>query len=361
MWSFLVGRREGLERTWARPAVKLADASILLVASTTYLCYVFQLLTPAFWSAGLGDWGDPYFINYLLEHWHHSVWTLADPSSPPMFFPAPKTLGYSHGLILYVPFYLPVRQVLNAFQAYNLMLVFVLETGIVCLYVIVRRVFGLSLVESLLLTAFFVSSPNVINGATAVWSQRASVFLIPPILLMLVVSRRLSGLPRLALTAISGLLATLLYAQDFYTAHFAFTFAILFVAAALPGGSLQVVRERVTAFWKSERPRAKVASRAAALAAAWTSYLWICRRCGGAVAWHASPVARLAPTSLACGRVPGRVRRPAWWNPCRSASRALDDLAARAGVGWRHGQRRVPLDLLGSLSRASGVSGTATC
>ena len=23
-----------------------------------------------------GDWVDPYFINFLLEHWHHSVWTL---------------------------------------------------------------------------------------------------------------------------------------------------------------------------------------------------------------------------------------------------------------------------------------------
>jgi hypothetical protein len=264
-------------------AVKVAEGALLLVVSTAYLCHVFQLLSPEFWNSGLSDWGDPYFINYLLEHWHKSVWTLADPSSPPMFFPARKTLGYSHGLILFVPFYLPVRQILHPFQAYNVMLVLVLETGIVCLYSIFRRYLGLSLVESLLLTASFVSSQNVINGSTAVWSQRASVFLIPPILLMILLSSRLSGSPRLVLAAFSGLLATLLYAQDFYTAHFAFAFAILFLAAAVPVETQRVVRERVTAFWKSERPRSKVALAVTALAVAWTCYLWFA---GGAeVQW----------------------------------------------------------------------------
>jgi hypothetical protein len=256
-------------------ALKVAEAAILLVASTTYLCHVFQLLSPEFWSSGLGDWGDPYFINYLLEHWYTSIRTLADPSSPPMFFPARKTLGYSHGLILYVPFYLPVRLILHAFQAYSLTLVLVLETGIVCLYVIVRRYLGLSLVESLLLTASFVGSQNVINETTGVWSQRASVFLIPPILLMLLASRRLSGPGRLALAALSGLLTTLLYAHDFYTAHFAWAFAILFLAAALPAGTPKVVRERVAAFWRNERPRSKVVLAVTALALAWTCYVRI--------------------------------------------------------------------------------------
>ena len=38
------------------------------------------------------------------------------------------------------------------------------------------------------MTVFFFSSPNVINGATGIWAQRLSVFLIPPILLLLKVA-----------------------------------------------------------------------------------------------------------------------------------------------------------------------------
>ena len=52
-----------------------------------------------------------------------------------MFFPAPRTLGYSHGLMLFVPFYLAARLFLHPFQAYTMGLVLVMETGIICLYV----------------------------------------------------------------------------------------------------------------------------------------------------------------------------------------------------------------------------------
>ncbi|MDP9224022.1 MAG: hypothetical protein M3P18_09220 [Actinomycetota bacterium] len=63
--------------------VKLLHAAILLAVSLSYLSYVFH---HTFWRSGLGDWIDPYFINYLLEHWYHSVSTLSDPSSPPCIF-----------------------------------------------------------------------------------------------------------------------------------------------------------------------------------------------------------------------------------------------------------------------------------
>jgi hypothetical protein len=53
-----------------------------------------------------------------------------------------------------------------------------------------------------------------------VWSQRASVFLIPPILLLLFVSARMHpGRVRLLLAGLGGFLLTLLYVQDFPTAH----------------------------------------------------------------------------------------------------------------------------------------------
>ena len=193
---------------------KLFRASVVAALSLSYLAYVFHIFSPAFWHSGLGDWMDPYFINFLLEHWHHSLWHLTDPSSPPMYYPARHTLGYSHGLILYAPFYLAVRPLLHPFIAYNVALVLVMETGIVCLYLLFRRFANLSALEAIVLTAFFCTSQNVINGGTAIWSQRASVFLIPPILLLMTS-------PRLVAAFLSGLLAALLLTQDYPTAVFA--------------------------------------------------------------------------------------------------------------------------------------------
>ena len=112
---------------------------------------------------GMADWVDPNFINFLLEHWYHSLLTLTNPTSPPMYFPARGTLGYSHGLVLFAPFYLAVRPWLHPFQAYNATIFLVLTTGTICFYAIARNFLKLGFVESLLMTAFFDSSPNLIN------------------------------------------------------------------------------------------------------------------------------------------------------------------------------------------------------
>ena len=139
--------------------------------------------------SGLGDWIDPYFINFLLEHWSYSISTFRNPLSPLMYFPVSGSLGYSHSLILYAPFYVVLRPFVDEFQAYTLALMLVLVTGTACLLVLLRRV-GLGLVEALALGALFVTSSNVINGGTSIWSQTASVFLIPPILIILTASFR---------------------------------------------------------------------------------------------------------------------------------------------------------------------------
>jgi hypothetical protein len=206
---------------WATSALRTAP---ILALSVAYLSFVFQVRAGRFWSAGIGEWLDPYFINFLLEHWHASVLSLSNPASPPMFFPIPGTLGYSHGLILYVPFYMAARAFLHPFQAYNVMLFLVIETGIICLYFVFRTFMRLSVIESLLLTTFFFTSQNIINTGTGTWSQRASVFLIPPMLLMLLASRRRASA---ALGALSGLLFTLLLTQEFYTGLFAAVFGAL--------------------------------------------------------------------------------------------------------------------------------------
>ncbi|HEU4937370.1 MAG TPA: hypothetical protein VFT39_12990 [Vicinamibacterales bacterium] len=249
-------------------------ASVVLALSLAYLFYVFDISHETFWTAGLGDWLDPYFINYLLEHWYHALWTFSDPFSPPMFYPAEKAIGYSHSLILYAPFYVPLRLFVHPFQAYSLTLLVVIETGILCLYVIFRRFLQLTFVESLLLTAFFLSSPNVINETVGVWSQRASVFLVPPILLLALVSwRDRPGRRRFALAGLSGFLATLLFAHDFYSGYFAFFFATIFVAA------WAVVERRLSSAtpvlrWSTWPLTEKVALASVAMSAAWTVYLW---------------------------------------------------------------------------------------
>src|SRR6188768_2741443 len=140
-----------------RGSVRLLRAAIVLGLSVSFVGALFRITSGDFWTRGLGDWIDPYFINYLQEHWRHSFLTLSSPASPPMFFPEPRTLGYSHGLVLYAPFYLAARLFFHTFQADSLALLLVIETGIICLYVFFRKILSLSFVESLLLTAFFVT------------------------------------------------------------------------------------------------------------------------------------------------------------------------------------------------------------
>jgi hypothetical protein len=104
-----------------------------------------------------------------------------------------------------------------------------MELGAVCLYVLVRRV-GLGISASLLLTAFCVTSANIVNEPTGLWSQRASVFLIPPVVLLLSASRGMPpGALRLIAAALAGFLTALLLTQDFYTAVFAALVAGLIV------------------------------------------------------------------------------------------------------------------------------------
>jgi hypothetical protein len=169
---------------------EIRHAAVVVAVSLCCLAYLFRPFQRSFWTTGMGDWMDPYFINYLLEHWYHSVTTLSDPASPPMYFPVRGTLGYSHTLVLYAPFYVPIRLFFHPFPAYSLTLFAVIETGILCLYLLLRKGVGLPVLESLLLMLFLLTSSNALDGSVSVWSQRASVFLIPPVLVIGVASHR---------------------------------------------------------------------------------------------------------------------------------------------------------------------------
>jgi hypothetical protein len=244
------------------------ELAAVVAASVAYLAYVFRLGSGQFRTSGLGDWIDPYFINALLEHWCYALRTLADPSSPPFFFPARHTLGYSHGLVLFALFYVPLRVFLHPFQAAAAMLFLVLETGIVCLYFTLRR-FRLSFVEAFVLTAFFATSANVMNGSTAVWMQRASVFLIPSIVLLGMSARTPT------LFALSGLLASLMYVQDFYSAHLTVLLATALGMATVFVECSATIRRLAAAFWDRQPPLQRVVliTTMVAVAAACTIFL----------------------------------------------------------------------------------------
>ena len=243
----------------------------ILALSLGYLSFVFQVFDARFWTAGIGEWLDPYFINFLLEHWSASVFALSDPTSPDMYFPVRGTLGYSHGLVLYVPFYMAARAFLHPFQAHNVMLFLVLETGIICLYFVFRTFLRLNVIESVLLTTFFFTSQNIINIGTATWSQRASVFLIPPMLLMLLASRR-----TLILGALSGLLFTLLLTQEFYTGLFAAVFGAVALVAYSGIGRWSCLGRHLGTLWtRDPRMFPRVVLVLALVSGVWTCYVWM--------------------------------------------------------------------------------------
>ena len=225
--------------------------------SFAYFGYVFQVHRETFTTAGLSEWLDPYLLNLLAEHWYHSLLTLGDPSSPIMFFPKTGTIGYSTSLVLFAPFYVVVRPFLHPFTAYTVSLFLVVETGVLCLYVLFRKFLDLTFLEALLLTAFFASSLNVINSwHTNVWSQTLSIFLVPPILLLTLASGRCHRRHlRVAAAGTGGLLATLLFAQDFYTGWFLLLLSTLLIAGAAVVIDKRWLGEQLVRSWPAERQR----------------------------------------------------------------------------------------------------------
>jgi hypothetical protein len=213
---------------------RLVRATVVAAVVGGYLSYVFQLSAGTLESRGLGGWLDPYFINGLLEWWYRSLTTLTNPASPPMFHPAAGTLGYSHSLILYAPFYASFRLVADPFVANTLTILLVMAVGCVCLYALFRRA-GLDTIEALAVAAFCFTSSNVVNGAVAAWAQRASVFLVPPVALVLLVAAGLSdGWRRFAVAVLGAFLGASLLTQDFYAGAFTFLIGAFLAAGAPP-------------------------------------------------------------------------------------------------------------------------------
>jgi hypothetical protein len=319
---------------------KHLHALAALVLALGYFSYVFQISEHGFWDSGLGDWGDPYFINFLLEHWYTSVTRLTDPTSPPMYFPVTGTLGYSHGLILYAPVYIAARVALDPFQAHNVTLLIVLVSGSVSLYLVLRHFFHLRFTEALLLTFFFCSSRNVINHATSIWSQTASVFLIPSILVIACGAARMpAGKARRARAALAGLLCTLLFTQEFYTAHFALFFVTVACTVWLIVEKHRPISSSIVGRWRQEpRIDVRIAAVLAVVAGAWTLGLLIS---GGGVitvagvaissrGWRRPALLTL----IALGVLLYRRGRPRFEIPFGTGSRWIQPFSVGAALGF---------------------------
>jgi hypothetical protein len=251
----------------------VAARSLLVFAlPLAYFATAFGVAGGSLPASGLGDWIDPYFINFILEHWYSSISTFSDPLSPRMFFPVSGSLGYSHSLVLYAPFYVVLRPFADEFQAYTLTVMLVLATGSACLFLLLRKM-GLGRIEALALSALFVTSGNVINDETSIWSQTASVFLLPPTLVILAASVRMSsGTLARALAGLSGLLGGLLLAHDYYTGAFAALLLVLIVA--VPAAMSPAVR----GFWLALARSMASAARALVFTEAPVrrpSYIWL--------------------------------------------------------------------------------------
>jgi hypothetical protein len=228
-----------------------------------------------------------------------------------------------------------VRLFFGPFQAYTVTLFLVLEAGALCLYLIFRKFVGLGFMEALLLSALFFSSANVINGGTGVWSQRASVFLIPPILLMALVTARIpKGRLRLSVAWLSGLLTSLLFTQDFYTGAFAVLVSSLFAAGAL------LAAPTVTA--RAESGQASRPPSSWWLIAACVSLVW-------AVAVQVHPIARTVIGPLRFSATDPT--RPLFvailtsgWFVCRRSG-----LAGRMGKWWKRDRPYIAAFSLGAF------------
>src|SRR6185503_20125822 len=163
------------------------------------------------------------------------------------------------------------RLFLHPFIAYNASIFLVMMTGSLCFYALLRTGIGAGVLESLVLSVFFFTSGNVLTEAVAAWSQRASVFLLPPIMLLAVVAARMhEGPSRLCLAWFTGLLFALMFTQDFYTAQLAVVMMVL-----LGAGSLFMARHSIgkaaADVWRAAGAHERRGLIAAGVCLAWSS------------------------------------------------------------------------------------------
>jgi hypothetical protein len=147
----------------------------------------------------------------------------------------------------------------------------------------------------------------VVNGETAVWLQRASVFLIPPIVWLMLVSLAMrDGWRRWLIGGFAGFAGLLVFTQDFYTGAFALLVGALQFAGALPW-----LGRRVAGAWiaplKPTGPSGRDARTGSAPSVAWLVISAVAALWAAAIWLH--PIARVELGSTKRARPPRCARR----------------------------------------------------
>ena len=177
-----------------------------------------------------GDNGDARLVVVLHEHWIDVFRGRVSWTSPPFFFPFKGTLGYTDTFFLNQVFYAPLRAAgLDEFLAFQWTVVLLSIVGFVGMFVLLRRVVGVSLWGTFALATTFAFANNLYIKAAH--PQLYSVYWLPLLVLVLVRtirSRRRSE--QVLWGALAGGLLGLILFSTYYIGWFAIFIGAIYLA-----------------------------------------------------------------------------------------------------------------------------------
>jgi hypothetical protein len=182
-----------------------------------------------------GDIGDSRLIIYINEHWFRVFSGLADFRSPAQFYPLQGTLGYSDAFFLYQIFYSPLRFFgIDEFLSFQLTLVGLTAIGFASFYMLMSRVFNLTLylaIGGALIFAF--SNMNFLKVGH---SQHLTIQFVPLLILFgFEAVKAIGAAPRRAMV-FSGLMGSglaLVFFTSYYIGWFFVLASLVFVPVLL--------------------------------------------------------------------------------------------------------------------------------
>ncbi|MCU1360699.1 MAG: hypothetical protein JWN99_1988, partial [Ilumatobacteraceae bacterium] len=167
-----------------------------------------------------GDNGDARLVIVLHEHWVDVFRGRVSWTSPPFFFPAKGTLGYSDTFFLNQVFYAPLRVAgLDEYLAFEWTAVLLSVVGFVAMFVIVRHWIGSNWFTAFALASTFTFANNLYIKAAH--PQMYSVYWLPVLVLIgLVALRAETRSAQCAWGAVGGVVLGLLLFSTYYMGWF---------------------------------------------------------------------------------------------------------------------------------------------
>ena len=201
-----------------------------------------------------GDRGDARLTIFLHEHWMQVAHAQVPWASPPQFFPAASTLGYSDTFFLNQIFYIPLRMLgLDQFVAFQCTLICLTGVGFAATFAILRRHMHVSLFPACVLSsvATFSNDLFVDTGHPQIYAVN---FVPVVVLLVLEAFAAERARRRHSLFGGAGLLLGLLAYSNFYMGWFVIFVALIIGAIA---AILSVIDRGVGPNWTLVRSRGR--------------------------------------------------------------------------------------------------------